>query len=110
MYPFEWREEFGMEMELVFSEAAMEAAERGALGPFFLRELRDIPPSLVRAYWNEWVKKWQKGIQLLRKATSSSDLPAPPLDGRKSWKQVLYELSSVPDNWPPSGFGHLPAI
>jgi hypothetical protein len=92
-YPSEWRQKFSEEMHLVFSEALLAAAEQGALEPFLLRELRDAPQALAGAYWYRWTKKWHWGIRLISVATSSSDLPPPPPDGRESWRQVGLELS-----------------
>jgi hypothetical protein len=93
LYPPHFRAEFGEEMQVVFSEAAKEAAARGALGLLLLRELSDAPSALVRAYWDDWTKTWQKGMTLIRDAASIADLPPPPPDGRESWRQVGWELS-----------------
>ncbi|MCC6606218.1 MAG: hypothetical protein IT327_23630 [Anaerolineae bacterium] len=93
LYPSEWRQKFGEEMHLVFTEAATVAAQQGGLGLFFWRELRDIPQSLAKVYWYDWTKKWRQGAQRLHEATSAADLPLPPPDGRDSWRQAVLELS-----------------
>jgi hypothetical protein len=93
LYPGSFQQEFGEEMHTIFVEAATEAAAQEAVGPFFLRELRDIPPSLVQAYWYSWTKKWQKGIKRIRNASTTTDLPPPSPDGRQAWRQVGLELS-----------------
>jgi hypothetical protein len=92
LYPRRFRQEFADEMQAVFTEAMTEAAARGRLGVFFLRELRDAPQSIARAYWYGWTKKWQEGAKLIREA-AAADLPPPPPDGRESWRQVGLELS-----------------
>lgn len=93
LYPSEWRQKFGQEMHLVFTEAATVAAQQGGLGLFFWRELRDTPKSLAKVYWYGWTKKWRQGAQRLHEATSAADLPTPPPDGRDSWRQAVLELS-----------------
>jgi len=52
LYPRHFRDEFGEEMMAVFSEAVTEAAEGGIipLATVCLRELRDLPLSLVRQH------------------------------------------------------------
>ena len=92
-YPPEYMETFGDEMQNTFIEGWDEARSQGELGTFILRELRDMPTSLVNAYWHRWQMKLLGGIQLLQEATSSSDLPPVPPDGRNSWWQVLWETS-----------------
>ena len=92
-YPFEFRETFRDEMHMIFLEGAKEATNQRRLGSFMLRELRDTPQSIVKAHWYGWTKKWQKGMQILNEATSSSDLPPPPPDGRESWRQAALEWS-----------------
>lgn len=93
LYPSEWREKFGQEMQFVFSEASIEATKQGHLGRFFLRELRDTPGSLAKVYWYRWTRQWQVGRQRLYKAIPTDDLPPPPPDGRDAWQQVGWELS-----------------
>jgi hypothetical protein len=80
-------------MQAVFMEARTEAAARGQVGAFFLRELLDAPGAIARAYWSGWTKKWQEGVKLIGGAASAADLPPPPPDGRESWRQVGLELS-----------------
>lgn len=92
-YPPEYHETFGEEIYKTFLEGALEARSQGSLVSFTLRELRDTPRVLAKAYWHGWKRKLQNGIQLLREATSSSDLPPAPPDGRESWRQVGLELS-----------------
>jgi hypothetical protein len=72
LYPRRFRQEFADEMQAVFTEAMTEAAARGRLGVFFLRELRDAPQSIARAYWYGWTKKWQEGAKLIREAASAA--------------------------------------
>jgi len=93
LYPRRFRAEFADEMQAVFTEARTEAAAQGRLGVLFLRELRDAPQSIARAYWHGWTNKWQEGAKLIREAASAADLPPPPPDGRESWRQVGLELS-----------------
>lgn len=93
LYPAEWRQKFGEEMHLVFTEAATVAAQRGGLCLFFWRELRDTPQSVAKVYWYSCTKKWRQGARRLHEATSAADLPPPPPDGRDSWRQTVLELS-----------------
>lgn len=64
-YPSEYHATFGDEMCVTFLEGALEARSQGALISFTLRELRDTPRVIAKAYWQEWKKKWQNGIRLL---------------------------------------------
>lgn len=50
LYPDDFLDEFGPEMVAVFSEALVEAQKKGSVPVLilFLRELRDLPPSLWR--------------------------------------------------------------
>lgn len=52
LYPRGFRAEFGEEMQAVFAEAMAEAGGAGAIGiaALWLRELRDLPVSLLRAH------------------------------------------------------------
>lgn len=93
LYPAEWRQEFGEEMHLVFTEAVTLPAQRGGLCLFFWRELRDTPQSVAKVYWYGCTRKWRRGAQRLHETTSAADLPPPPPDGRDSWRQAVLELS-----------------
>jgi len=93
VYPPAYRAEFADEMYGTFIEGVEEAGSQGRLGRFLLRELRDTPKALARAYWDGWRTKVQIGIQILQDAASTSDLPPAPPDGRDSWRQVFWELS-----------------
>jgi hypothetical protein len=93
LYPAEWRQEYGEELFLVFSEALTAATKQNSLGRFFWRELRETPKAIARVYWYGGTKKWQKGVRRLNEAASSADLPPPPPDGRDSWQQAAVELS-----------------
>ena len=92
-YPPEYMETFGDEMHYTFIEGWNEAHSQGDLGMFLLREIRDIPKSVVNAYWHGWKRKLLSGIQILQEVTSSSDLPPAPPDGRESWRHLLWEMS-----------------
>jgi hypothetical protein len=50
LYPRQFRADFGEEMEAVFEEAAARSPGRGSKLSLFLRELRDLPSSVVEAY------------------------------------------------------------
>ena len=54
LYPRRFQAEFAAEMQTVFANVASEAARRGAmsLARACLRELRDLPASLVREHWD----------------------------------------------------------
>ncbi len=54
MYPSRFRADFEAEMQTVFANVASKAARRGAmpLARACLRELRDLPASLVREHWH----------------------------------------------------------
>jgi hypothetical protein len=90
-YPPEYLETFGEEMHETFLDGVTEARSQGRLALFLLQELRDTPKALANAYWDGWKRKAQTGIQILQEATSTSDLPPAPPDGRDSWKQVVFE-------------------
>jgi hypothetical protein len=92
LYPRAFRAEFEDEMQTVFAEALTQTAEGHALGPFVLRELRDMLPALARAHWHAWATKWASGMNRFRAAASAADLPPPPPDGRSSWWQAGLEL------------------
>jgi hypothetical protein len=92
LYPRWFRVEFADEMQAVFLEGAQEATARGALVHFCLREMRDAPQALTAAYWSGWLRKLRQAIELVHAAASPSDLPPPPPDGRRSWRQVGWEL------------------
>lgn len=91
-YPAAYRAEFGNEMYATFLEGVEGAQARGQLGIYLLRELRDTPQSLLNAYWQGWWMKMSTGIRILQDATSISDLPPVPPDGRESWRQAFFEL------------------
>lgn len=93
LYPAKWRQTYGEEMLSVFAEAVMAAAQQNSLGRFCYRELCGMPKAITKVHWNEWVKKWQKGLQQLQEVTSTATLPPPPPDGRDSWQQAGLELS-----------------
>ncbi len=92
-YPPVYLETFGDEMQNTFTEGLKEANSQGKFIPFILQELYDTPKALVITYWYGWRQKIAGGIELLQQATSSSDLPPAPPDGRTSWWQVLLEIS-----------------
>jgi hypothetical protein len=48
LYPRQFREEFGDEMEEVFKQATFETKAQAL--KFFLRELRDFPANLVQQH------------------------------------------------------------
>ena len=62
--PTSFRAEFAAEMQAVFATVASEAAQMGALSLMrvCLRELKDLPASLVREYWD--ALKTKKGIAM----------------------------------------------
>lgn len=92
-YPPAYRALFGDEMYDTFFEGVEEAESLGTLPFFLLREIRDIPGMLIRAYWEEWMAKLETGVHILQNIASTSDLPPAPPDGRDSWWQVLFEMS-----------------
>ena len=51
-YPASFRNEFEDEMQAVFAQAMMEAAERGrwSVTAVYLREIREMPLNLVREH------------------------------------------------------------
>ena len=59
LYPVSFRAEFAGEMQEVFANAVSEAAQRDAmsLARVCLRELRDLPASLVREHWYALIAK-----------------------------------------------------
>ena len=59
LYPAEFRNEFGEEMLVAFTQIIMDASEQGrwAVGLVFLRELRATPLSLARQYWRALTNK-----------------------------------------------------
>jgi hypothetical protein len=70
LYPSGFRSEFAAEMQDVFSEALQDAAKRGRLPStrLFLREMGDIPASLLREGWTRfyaWTTlPWQDPVSL----------------------------------------------
>lgn len=58
LYPPRFRAEFGEEMRAVFAEAAAEARRTGmaSIAVVCLRELKDLPTSLLREHWHEILK------------------------------------------------------
>ena len=92
-YPPSYRVQFENEMFDTFVEGVDEAGSLGTLASFLLREFREMPKSLINAYWNGWMGKLWNGIHILEEVTSSSDLPPAPPDGRNSWRQVVWETS-----------------
>jgi hypothetical protein len=76
-----------------FVEGVDEAGSLGTLASFLLREFREMPKSLIKAYIEGWMGKLWDGIHILERVTSSSDLPPAPPDGRDSWRQVVWETS-----------------
>lgn len=92
-YPPQYLETFGVEMQNTFIEGMKEASSQGKLIAFVLRELYDTPKALVTSYWYGWSQKIAGGIELLQQATTSSDLPPAPPDGRTSWGQFFLESS-----------------
>lgn len=93
-YPSSYRVQFEDEMYDTFLEGLDEAGSLGALTSFLLREFRDMPKALIKAYWDGWMTKLQARLQILQDIASTSDLPPAPPDGRESWRQALFELSS----------------
>jgi hypothetical protein len=92
-YPPSYRVQFEGEMYDTFLEGVDEAESLGALTSFLLREFRDMPKALIKAYWDGWITKLHNRIQILQDIASTSDLPPAPPDGRVSWRQALFELS-----------------
>ena len=92
-YPSSYRVQFEDEMYDTFLEGLDEAESLGALTSFLLREFRDMPKALIKAYWDGWMTRLQNRIQILQDIASTSDLPPAPPDGRESWQQALFELS-----------------
>lgn len=92
-YPPSYRVQFEDEMYDTFIEGVDEAESLGVLTSFLLREFRDMPKALIKAYWDGWRTRLQNGIQTLQDIASTSDLPPAPPDGRESWRQALFELS-----------------
>ncbi|MCJ7537558.1 MAG: hypothetical protein MUO57_18695 [Anaerolineales bacterium] len=92
-YPPNYIETFGNEMYSTFIEGTEETQSQSALISYIIREFREMPKALLKAYWHACKNKILNGIQLLSEATRTSDLaPAPP-DGRESWLQAVLELS-----------------
>ncbi len=58
LYPADFKDEFGVEITAVFTQAVREAVEQGwwAVVVALLRELRDLPPNLVQEYWHSFTK------------------------------------------------------
>lgn len=92
-YPPSYRVQFEDEMSDTFLEGVEEAESLGTLASFLLREFRDMPKALIKAYWDGWKTRLQNGIQTLQDIASTSDLPPAPPDGRESWRQAMFELS-----------------
>ncbi len=92
LYPPAFRAEFADEMQLVFREGALAAARQGAVLPYVLRELRDLPPAAAQAHWQHWAGQWQTWIDRLRAAASPADLPPPAPDGRSAWRLAGLEV------------------
>lgn len=92
-YPPQYLETFGDEIQNTFTEGLEEANSQDKLITFILRELYDTPKALIHTYWYGWSQKIADGIEILQEATSSSDLPPAPPDGRTSWWQLLLEIS-----------------
>lgn len=91
-YPSSYRVQFEDEMYDTFIEGVDEAGSLGALTSFLLREFRDMPKALIKAYWDGWMTRLQNRIQILQDIASTSDLPPAPPDGRESWRQAFFEL------------------
>ena len=51
LYPADFRIEFGAEMQAVFEQAITNRVGFGAIAAYCLRELRDLPASLLQNYW-----------------------------------------------------------
>jgi hypothetical protein len=51
LYPADFRTEFGAEMQAVFEQAITNRVGFGAIAAYCLRELRDLPASLLQNYW-----------------------------------------------------------
>jgi len=92
-YPPSYHDQFEDEMFETFLEGVAEAESLGTLASFLLREFREMPNALIKAYWDGWKTRLQNGIQTLQDVASTSDLPPAPPDGRESWQQALLELS-----------------
>lgn len=92
LYPREFRADFAEEMQTVFREGTRDADAQGALASFILRELRDAPRALVSAHWSNGLKRLREALEHIHAAASPSDLPPPPPDGRRSWRQAGLEL------------------
>lgn len=59
LYPPNFRDEFGEEMQVMFRDAIEEAVKEGylALALVCLRELGNLPASLLREFWHEFTRK-----------------------------------------------------
>ena len=55
LYPHQFRDEFGAEMQTVFEESVASQGKRAKLS-FLLREMRDFPSCLLDAYLNNWLR------------------------------------------------------
>jgi hypothetical protein len=92
-YPPSYRVQFEDEMYDTFIQGVDEAESLGVLTSFLLREFRDMPKALLKAYWDGWMTKLQARLQILQDIASTSDLPPAPPDGSVSWRQAFFELS-----------------
>lgn len=93
VYSPQYFETFGDEIQNTFIEGMEEASAQDQLFAFIMRELYNMPKALFYSYWYGWSQKIAGGIELIQQATSSSDLPPVPPDGRTSWWQFLLEIS-----------------
>ena len=63
LYPHRFRAKFGKEMQSVFEEAAATPTGQGLKFSLFLRELRDLPGSLLNAYLADWLRGGNTSMQ-----------------------------------------------
>jgi len=70
-YPADFRAEFGEEMQAVFENVAATQQSRGTLATLFLRELRDLPGSLLNAYADKGIRGGNMSTQDLHIAPST---------------------------------------
>ena len=90
LYPPGFRAEFGEEMEQAFSDLIDETVGRGmfSLLCVLLRELRDWPGLLLRAHWQEFLKRL-KEQNMVSKTPLPSIPTAPGASRPASWKTVF---------------------
>ncbi len=101
LYPRLFRDEFGAEMEAVFQEQIADAVEHGwlLLTAVFLREIRDLPVSLLKEHWQARRRKMASNRIIEEKPLPHREMLAAMIIFVLPLVSILITKSVDPNHW-----------